>query len=324
MLTAGLKLTTPTGKIFGLRSGDSLHSIIPYVTGEEKTGAEKSFLVSLPNHHAIARIFPVTNDLIKYAGDGSSDRKQGLLLNASFESPRGMCADPTRKNHYFIADGGSIRCSDGVNISLVEESLSWDGYWTGIGAGAGFGKHLNICISSTGRTIYVADKNNCAIRAVDVKTGGVCTVAGDHGWSDRDGKGTATGITEPKHLVLYRSPSTKPDSVLFISANHKIRRFDIETTELTTMKWNNILWFDAGALACTSNGTLIVSCSRANTLWAINPVNGDGERLTDTDTTTTIRPDPPSGMSIDETAHAVWTVSIGRIECVTVPPHLFW
>jgi hypothetical protein len=99
----------------------------------------------------------------------------------------------------------------------------------------------------------------------------------------RDGIGLKCSLNDPQKLTFYRSRTAKPDSVLFIATQKAIRRFDIESGEMTTlqMKPPNKKYrrFNPSAIACTMNGILVFGCCKTYSLYTVDPSNGEVERI---------------------------------------------
>ncbi len=108
---------------------------------------------------------------------------------------------------------------------------------------------------------------------IDTKTGEVKTVAGNGRSESKDGTGLDAGIWNPQKVVFYRSPTAKPDSVLyFTSANGGVRRFDIESGAVSTLTLKSTPIYPYG-IECTPSGHLIVSCVGSHSIYVVDPTN---------------------------------------------------
>ncbi len=174
---------------------------------------------------------------------------------------------------------GSIRyCTDEMVTLVAGSELS--GFADGIGAAAKFQCIFGLMCTSGGDRLLAADFRNHRIRMVDIKTRAVTTIAGDGEALNRDGVGLKSSIVWPNRIAFDRSPTVKPDSVLFITADQSIRRFEIHTGRLSTCKWNGgeqAAMIDPHALCSTPSGQLLVSCSR--TVHRFDPKTGEHEAL---------------------------------------------
>ncbi len=117
---------------------------------------------------------------------------------------------------------------------------------------------------------------NHRIRKVDLPSRSVTTIAGD---GKRmfvcDGTGVKCSIRYPQHLVFDRSPNVKPNSVLLITSERAIRRFDTETGVVTTLKLSRLTasgtGIDPWSLAHTPSGHMIIGCADTHSLYLVDP-----------------------------------------------------
>ncbi len=132
--------------------------------------------------------------------------------------------------------------------------------------------------TQNGDKLFVADNGNNRLRMVDTKTGDVKTVAGNGKRESMDGIGLDAGVWHPRKPVFYRSPTAKPDSILFFTSTGSVRRFDIESGAVSTLKLKPALLIPWG-IDCTPSGHLIVSCAHTNSIYSVDPRTGDLELL---------------------------------------------
>src|SRR4051812_8994170 len=94
-----------------------------------------------------------------------------------------LCADPSDPNRLYVGDGMSVRSIDvsGAGAVKLLAGSAKTGFADGFGSAARFYYARGILCSPDGRTLFVADHDNCRIRAVDTRTGAVTTVAGGGG-----------------------------------------------------------------------------------------------------------------------------------------------
>ena len=76
------------------------------------------------------------------------------------------------------------------------------GYADGAGADARFSSPTGIAVNKTGTTLYVADRGNHRIRAIDIATKTVRTIAGDGTVGTKNGLGTAARFQRPIGIVV--------------------------------------------------------------------------------------------------------------------------
>ncbi len=138
-----------------------------------------------------------------------------------------VCAHPIKPNGCFIGDLGSIRYCYGETVSLIAGGPN-PGCADGVGGAAKFACLYGLVCASDGQTLYASD-SNFRLRCVDLETRTVKTVCGDGADTRRDGVGTSSSFGALFQICFDRSPTTKPDSVLFVASKFGVRRFDIAT-----------------------------------------------------------------------------------------------
>lgn len=97
---------------------------------------------------------------------------------------------------------------------------------------ATFNSPQGLALSASGSTLYVSDQLNHAVRALDVETGAVTTLAGDVPTAGAlDGSASTAQFSSPAALVLSSDQST-----LFVADydNGAIRAVDTATGEVST------------------------------------------------------------------------------------------
>ena len=165
----------------------------------------------------------------RFSGDG------GPADQALLNFPTAVVVD--RVGHLYIADtlNHRVRRVDAVTgiittvAGLGQPRCSGDG---GVAIEAGLNEPAALAMSDEG-VLYIADQNNNRVRAVDVSTGMICTVAGT-GTAAYNGDGVAateTGLAGPSGLALAS------DGTLFIadSFNGRVRAVDPVTGIIRTV-----------------------------------------------------------------------------------------
>jgi DNA-binding beta-propeller fold protein YncE len=103
----------------------------------------------------------------------------------------------------------------------------------GTGAAAVFSAPAGLALSADGATLYVADQGHEVIRAVNVATAQVTTIAGDVNEADAfDGVGPDATFDSPGQLALHADGRRL---LIADEANHAIRQLDLTTREVTTV-----------------------------------------------------------------------------------------
>ena len=130
------------------------------------------------------------------AGNGTAGAADGTDA-AQFNKPWGIATDGTT---LYIADRGNHRIRAVTIASGQVRTLagSTKGYADGAGAAAQFNQPNGVALS--GKTLYIADRYNHCIRAVDTTSGVVTTIAGNGKKGRANGIGTAAQFNEPMDL----------------------------------------------------------------------------------------------------------------------------
>jgi DNA-binding beta-propeller fold protein YncE len=180
-----LFLIDPAGKVVGLHAGEGVYDLFQPIVGSlidefEQLGAiDRTPLPLAAGASALATAF-------RYPGKVLADERSGRL---------------------YVADSGHHRV---VVLSLqgVVEAVIGDGeagFADGAAAEARFRQPQGLALSADGETLYVADTRNHAVRAVDLPTGRVTTIAGTGRQLDRlpgaGAKAVDTDLASPWDLV---------------------------------------------------------------------------------------------------------------------------
>lgn len=157
------------------------------------------------------------------------DRFENLTLRsgcAYFRQPIGIVLDPTEQ-YLYVSDSGNVRIrrvrlADG-STTLIAGSTS--GYADGTGDAAQFATPWGLTLNDDGTMLYVADRDAHRIRAIDLATKKVTTLAGTGTSGYREGIGTAAAFSLPKGLRMGA------DGLLYIadSGSQRIRVLDPAT-----------------------------------------------------------------------------------------------
>ncbi len=184
----------------------------------------------------IRRIDVSTGAVTTLAGRPQADLSgDGIGVGALFEGPRAIAVTPDGSALY-VADGPALRrmALDTNLVTTVAGVPYQPGYQDGAGDAVRFGSLIHsMAFSADGSTLYIADRSNEVVRAFDVATGEVTSVAGapyDDGAGHVDGIGAAARFSGLGGLV-------RGDGALYIADtfNHCIRRLDPLSGEVTTI-----------------------------------------------------------------------------------------
>ncbi len=181
------------------------------------------------SNHRIRRIDLGDSLVSTYVGPGQDGVRNGARLESSLSYAYSVCAHPLKPNCYFIGDMNSVRYCNGETVSLIAGGPDGGRYRYADGLSA-VSIVFGLLCTSDGRSLYFTDGAHHRLRCVDLKTQTVTTVCGNGMLPARpNGVGLKASLGLPQHLCFDRSPSTKPESVIFITSPHGIRRFDIDT-----------------------------------------------------------------------------------------------
>jgi sugar lactone lactonase YvrE len=147
----------------------------PYGIAMDAAG---NIYVADTNNHIIRKIDTATN-VTTFAGSGSIGKGDGIGIAAQFYNPYALAIDNTT-NMLYVADwgNGSIRAIKLANASVSTLAGNGSqGFKDGIGRAAQL-RPANIVLGPS-NMLYVADANNNRIRAVNIVTGEVTTIAGN-------------------------------------------------------------------------------------------------------------------------------------------------
>lgn len=169
------------------------------------------------------------NGKSRSTGDGKPGGKAGIPL------PIGLAVDPAGRHLYF-AESGSDR------VRRIELTTGLVSHVAGIGetcysgdagpaAEAGLYLPLDVAFDSQG-DLYICDSGSNRIRKIDMKTGIIDTIAGtgNFGFAG-DGPALEVNLTYPSAIAF-----DSEDRLFIVDGQaHRIRMFDPQTRELTTL-----------------------------------------------------------------------------------------
>lgn len=161
--------------------------------------------------------------------------KDGVGLAARFQSPRSIALNKQGTVAY-VADGPTIRrvTIPGYEVSTIAGTAGMSGYVDGSGATVRLGFLLHaLVLSEDGQTLYIADRSNRVIRALDLQTLILRTVAGTPYMGTNqsiDGVGSAARLSGVGGMAI------RGDSLYFLDTfNHTLREVSIKTQVVKTL-----------------------------------------------------------------------------------------
>jgi sugar lactone lactonase YvrE len=133
-------------------------------------------------------------------------------------------------------------------------------------------------LSADVATLYVCDEGTRRIRVIDVASATTRTLAGSGEDMHEDGIGTAASIKWPLLCDWDRASDVEPFTSLYITAPTAVRRLNVKTGEMTTVKYNANL--DPVGIVCLSgSGILILTCMMTHCMWTVDPRTQKVEHL---------------------------------------------
>ena len=128
-------------------------------------------------NHAIRQVWPngTTGTL---AGNGTAGFVDGPLPSARFNNPIGLAMDASGALYLSDNLNHAIRLVTGGQVSTLAGNGT-SGFADGIGTLAAFREPLGLAVTASGSVVYIADRLNQRIRALNVATREVRTLAGN-------------------------------------------------------------------------------------------------------------------------------------------------
>ena len=216
-----------------------------------------------------------------YSGDG------GQASAAVLANPAGIAVDSS--GHVFIADMFNARVRE-INLSTgVITTVAGNGNWgyggdNGQATAAELYVPQGVAVDGSGH-LFIADTDNERIRAVNLSTGVITTVAGSgsEGYGGDNGQATAASLNEPYGVSVDTSGH------LFITdtINARIREVNLSTGVITTVAGDGFSgsYGDGGqatvaqigfpeSAAVDANGHLFIADARNNRVRQVNLSTG--------------------------------------------------
>lgn len=153
------------------------------------------------------------------------------LAISGLDVPSGLAVGP--EGNLYIANTGActiIKVAGGAQ-SILAGSAGSAGTLDGIGAGARFNLPTGLAVSADGATLYVADTANSTIRAIDVFSRQVATIAGA-----AQQPGTADGAPAEARFNTPEALALDAAGNLYVAdtGNNTVRKIALRTNAVTT------------------------------------------------------------------------------------------
>lgn len=225
--TCGLRrIDLATGAVTTLVSG---------LTGGVAIAPGDSYaLVAFPDAHTVSQVtLPGGVNTVLAGAAGSSGSADGTGSAARFDSPNGVAisADGT---FALVADNGNStvrRVSlPSASVTTLAGAVGQAGFADGAGNAARFDNLRHVAISPDGSYALLEDRDNKAVRQLDLMTNEVATVIGN--WPGADGLSNEARFVDPWDVAVSADGSfaliTNPGSAT-------VRRLDLTTGLVTTI-----------------------------------------------------------------------------------------
>ncbi len=189
----------------------------------------------------------VTSQVATLAGSGNDMFADGQGTQASFSAPDGVIIS-SDDSFALVVEGWNskshrirhIVIATGVVTTLAGNGTS--GSADGVGTWATFNQPRGIALSPDGTYALITDLN-CLVRRVDMSSKMVTTVAGSTaGFAD----GTGTNVRFSTNLFHIAIDPTGSYALISDVHNHRIRRLDIASSQVTTFAGSGAAGFQGG------------------------------------------------------------------------------
>ena len=225
--------TIVTGDTPGYLDGAGTSALFSFPYGAAASG--RTLYIADQNNHRIREVRAganaATTVVSTLAGTGTAGYADGAGSAAQFKRPVGIAVSG---NTLYVTDNTNHNIR-GIDLASANKEVSTiagstEGYADGAGNAAQFNHPAGTAVS--GDTLYVADRNNHRIRAVDLNDNTVTTIAGSGIQGSRDGIGTAAQFDSPGDLAVSEDGNT-----LYVADrnNHRIRAIDLTNKEVRTI-----------------------------------------------------------------------------------------
>ncbi|HVX96042.1 MAG TPA: hypothetical protein VHK47_14115 [Polyangia bacterium] len=237
LLIADEYVSSRPGKIVAIDLAADTGTIVSRVDlypGQIVSDGSNVYLTTGTVGPGITRMSIATGALTHIAGspDGLQDFMDGTGPAALFNGAGGLALDG--KGAIYVADAGNqvirkVVLATGV-VTTVAGYPRQAGWSEGTGEEAHFKGATDVAYDATTGALYVADLGNCSLRRVDVSTGAVSTLAGDHSSCGiKDGTGKGAGFDLVAALALDGKGN------LYAGDTATIRKVVLATGEVTTI-----------------------------------------------------------------------------------------
>ncbi len=196
--------------------------------------------------HRVRIIDLVTLQVSTLAGSGNSAFADGQGTDASFSAPEGIVISPD--DSFALVVEGIATTSHRVRRIVIATGVvttlagNGSGFADGVGTLAKFNEPRGIALSPDGSYALITDRLNYRVRRLDMASRAVTSVAGSTlGFAD--GAGTNAQFNTMLHLAVDRTGSY---ALICDADNHRIRRLDLASLQVTTLAGSGSIGFQDG------------------------------------------------------------------------------
>jgi sugar lactone lactonase YvrE len=184
--------------------------------------------VSDRGNHAI-RAVAANGDIRTLAGNGKDGKADGVGAAAAFNQPVAVAVDKSGNVYVADRDNHTVRLIDPSGKVTILAGTGAAGFAEGPAASAQFNQPYGVALSPDDKILYIADYLNHAIRALDLGTKRVTTLAGNGKAGFANGKGDQAQFNQPYNVKIGAGGRLYvPDQ-----NNHAVRRIDPDGTVST-------------------------------------------------------------------------------------------
>ncbi len=241
---AGSYLATPLGFPTGLPSGTSGASASAWVkclTAQSAPGTVIEWGITASyGGTGITSIIGTT-----LAGSATAGSANGVGTSATFSSPQGLASN--RAGLLYVTSGHQIRIISLATRTVTTLAGSAIGSFSaGVGTSAQFNAPFGLVVDAAQTTLYVADSGNKRIRAVNISSGDVTTLAG----TGAGCSGAACAVNGAAGMSTFNYPTgvaLSPSGALLYVADREA--FVVRVIDLTALTVSTLAGLAGSALS---------------------------------------------------------------------------
>ena len=228
-------------------NGIGVQASINYPVGMAISRSGTFAVVTEKNSHRVRIIDILTSQVTTLAGSGNDTFTDGNGTQASLSAPEGVAISPD-DSFVLVVEGFQsishrvrrIVIATGVVTTLAGNGA---GYADGVGTMAKFNQPRGVAISPDGSYALITDAVNLRVRRLDLNSSAVTTVAGStQGFAD----GMGASVQFNQFLLGVSIDPSGSYALICDVSNHRIRRLDIASLQVTTLAGSSTVGFQDG------------------------------------------------------------------------------